>query len=508
MPGCEMKTRCLLRFSRRGRSLVPSGQDSRGLMRLAAIRKAAFAAVLFAALGLIAPVAQSQSENLTGIWEDDAGVQYQLRQTGDELYWYMAGGPRVINVFYGTIAGDIITGEWADLPGGRLDGSGQLSLQVEANHRLVKLASNPAYGASFWTRKSSAETSQASTARTTNQRTPLDPDWDLKVEFISPPGPLPVPQPPPSFGSSTSALSADSVATLGDQGLQRKPHLMITGIELEKMPTEEDCYWSNGNIVFTIQNTGDAAFGSYYLAGLEPFSIRAEATDLRWDDEQGKYVLDNTHIRFPARGHPKFRMVLLGMEPGETRTVTGTISWRTHIGDFFVRAELIANPGKSEEQAPGGPRVIQTAVKNFSRPGFNLSIPEGSAYFYFVKKPAEALLTVNVQNKGDRATPGPIYYTVRIPFKNKDPKLGSAAYYAEWKISFSPLGPGRVHSSDFVRARNFNPERGEPDFSDALFEAYVDCGKGKLKAFDWDQRDNYFFGRSRTITKTKGQEPE
>ena len=66
--------------------------------------------------------------------------------------------PRVINVFMGYIAGNTITGIWADLPGGNISGSGTLALRVESPDKLVKIDQSGNYLGSVWT-KGSCQTS-------------------------------------------------------------------------------------------------------------------------------------------------------------------------------------------------------------------------------------------------------------------------------------------------------------------------------------------------------------
>ncbi|MBT6007336.1 MAG: hypothetical protein HOG79_16570 [Prolixibacteraceae bacterium] len=89
---------------------------------------------------------------LTGIWTDNGGATYRIRQIENQIFWSMDARPRVLNVFYGVIAGDVITGRWADVPDGRLNGSGTLALKVENQNRMVKLGSEGNYGATVWTR--------------------------------------------------------------------------------------------------------------------------------------------------------------------------------------------------------------------------------------------------------------------------------------------------------------------------------------------------------------------
>ncbi len=103
----------------------------------------------------IVHVIYAQPFDLTGLWQDDSGggAVYRVRQIGNRLYWSVDGRPRVINVFFGQISGNTITGEWADLPGGELQGGGTLRLRIESNNRMVKIGESNLYGASIWTRQ-------------------------------------------------------------------------------------------------------------------------------------------------------------------------------------------------------------------------------------------------------------------------------------------------------------------------------------------------------------------
>ena len=94
----------------------------------------------------------SISQDLTDEWTDDNGACYKIRQTGNRIFWFMDSSPRVMNVFSGYIAGNTISGEWADIPGGNMMGSGSISLRVESRNRLVKTNQNGNYGGNVWTR--------------------------------------------------------------------------------------------------------------------------------------------------------------------------------------------------------------------------------------------------------------------------------------------------------------------------------------------------------------------
>jgi hypothetical protein len=89
---------------------------------------------------------------LTGEWTSDEGVIYRIRQIDNRIFWSMENLPRVRNVFIGYIAGNVITGVWAELPGGNMQGTGTLALRVESANRMVKTDQTGDYQGSVWTR--------------------------------------------------------------------------------------------------------------------------------------------------------------------------------------------------------------------------------------------------------------------------------------------------------------------------------------------------------------------
>jgi len=95
---------------------------------------------------------KGQTYDLTGIWSDEYGSTYKIRQVSEEIFWSVDASPRAINAFYGIISGNTIVGKWADLPEGTLQNSGTLLLRVESNNRMVKVSSSIPYGSSVWTR--------------------------------------------------------------------------------------------------------------------------------------------------------------------------------------------------------------------------------------------------------------------------------------------------------------------------------------------------------------------
>ena len=101
---------------------------------------------------LILLLPKLNNAQLTGEWTDDNDACYKIRQVNNQVFWMLDDSPRVINVFSGVIAGNVITGTWADLPGGNLQGSGTLALRIESATRMVKIDQNGNYGGSSWTK--------------------------------------------------------------------------------------------------------------------------------------------------------------------------------------------------------------------------------------------------------------------------------------------------------------------------------------------------------------------
>ncbi len=100
-------------------------------------------------------IVSAQSYDLTGYWQSDVGGCYQIRQSGNEVFW--AGGPSgsfsAHNVFHGAIAGNTLTGLWYDLPANTYRAFGaSLSVRIESNNKIVKVSESAPYRASTWTR--------------------------------------------------------------------------------------------------------------------------------------------------------------------------------------------------------------------------------------------------------------------------------------------------------------------------------------------------------------------
>ncbi len=93
--------------------------------------------------------------SLTGVWNGDDGGKYYLRQLGNTLWWYgelNPTSPNWSNVAHGTISGDTIQLEWADVPKGGIMQNGALTLKVVSNNELQAVYKSGGFGGSKWTR--------------------------------------------------------------------------------------------------------------------------------------------------------------------------------------------------------------------------------------------------------------------------------------------------------------------------------------------------------------------
>lgn len=112
------------------------------------------------------PPATGASSDLSGFWLDDTGggAVYRVRQVGNKVYWTVDATSKgeYVNVFHGEISGNMIDGEWLDMPGSPLRPAlvaATLGLRIESNDRLVKVRSGNHYPAQVWTRQSATSAS-------------------------------------------------------------------------------------------------------------------------------------------------------------------------------------------------------------------------------------------------------------------------------------------------------------------------------------------------------------
>ena len=121
--------------------------------------KSVVSVLVFLAACFTVAVTQSQpgpAVSLTGRWSANDGGTYYLRQVGSELWWYGQsgdGGQSWSNVYQGTIQGEQITGSWADVPHGRIQSSGVMSLAINNPNQLTATNRTGGFGGSVWTRQ-------------------------------------------------------------------------------------------------------------------------------------------------------------------------------------------------------------------------------------------------------------------------------------------------------------------------------------------------------------------
>jgi len=93
--------------------------------------------------------------DLTGVWSCNDGGTYYLKQIDSVLWWDGDGSTETFsNVAYGTIDGNTITLEYADVPEGRASGYGNLVLNIISNDELEAREKPESYGGSHWVRSS------------------------------------------------------------------------------------------------------------------------------------------------------------------------------------------------------------------------------------------------------------------------------------------------------------------------------------------------------------------
>lgn len=92
----------------------------------------------------------------TGVWLGNDGGVYFVRQSGSDLVWFGqscsgAAMPDFANVFVGHLAGNRASGQWADVPYGHTQGTGNLGLRVDPD-RITRLSVSGGFGGSSWLR--------------------------------------------------------------------------------------------------------------------------------------------------------------------------------------------------------------------------------------------------------------------------------------------------------------------------------------------------------------------
>src|SRR5215831_2956080 len=89
------------------------------------------------------------AQQLNGYYEGDDGGAYFVRQVGDKIYWFGEdpnGG--WANVLKGTINGNKIIAQFWDVPKGKAQGVGDITLEIQnEGATIVKVSSSAPFGA-------------------------------------------------------------------------------------------------------------------------------------------------------------------------------------------------------------------------------------------------------------------------------------------------------------------------------------------------------------------------
>jgi hypothetical protein len=106
----------------------------------------------------------TEGQNLTGQWSGSDGGTYFIRHVGNQLWWFgqsSDNGATFSNVFNGTVLGNQVMGEWSDVPPGKSQNAGYISLQIiDANH-LQAVTQTGGFGGSKWERLPLPSTTKA-----------------------------------------------------------------------------------------------------------------------------------------------------------------------------------------------------------------------------------------------------------------------------------------------------------------------------------------------------------
>ena len=115
----------------------------------------ALLAVAIALFTITGTATSKAAPSLTGTWTWDDGGIYYLRQIGSVLWWYGENdqvAPGFATVAHGTIKGNTITLQWADVPKGDTTRSGILKLKIVSDNELQAFSKTGRFGGTTCTR--------------------------------------------------------------------------------------------------------------------------------------------------------------------------------------------------------------------------------------------------------------------------------------------------------------------------------------------------------------------
>lgn len=96
--------------------------------------------------------------DLNGVWRANDGGTYYIRQISNDIWWVGMSrddGRTWTNVYRGVRSGNAITGQWADVPRGRINSGGILNLSVQTGSSggilgFTRSAVTGGFGGSRW----------------------------------------------------------------------------------------------------------------------------------------------------------------------------------------------------------------------------------------------------------------------------------------------------------------------------------------------------------------------
>ncbi len=92
-------------------------------------------------------------ENMTGYYKANDGGHYYVRHIGTNIYWFGEHPSGIwANVFKGKLDGNIINGQFYDVPKGKIKGYGSLKLSVNSAATKITKITGSNFGGSVWTK--------------------------------------------------------------------------------------------------------------------------------------------------------------------------------------------------------------------------------------------------------------------------------------------------------------------------------------------------------------------
>ena len=89
--------------------------------------------------------------NMSGYYKANDGGHYYVRHIGTDVYWFGEHpNGSWANIFKGKLDGNKITGNFYDVPKGKIQGSGQLKLTVNYNSTKITKTEGSNFGGSVW----------------------------------------------------------------------------------------------------------------------------------------------------------------------------------------------------------------------------------------------------------------------------------------------------------------------------------------------------------------------